>query len=334
MLNINQSIEDALKQVFGKILKAGDNEYRVCCPKCEEFVGKKDTKFHLYVNTVIRNIKDPEKVGAWNCFRCDYKGWGLDRLGLKNIPIIKPNIQNTTINLKKPIKDNILTQLTLKVNKIKKNIAQSPQELKLPVYFSTDFGKDLCGRIAYKYLLFRGVTEKQLVEYNIGYCNAGPYSGYIIFPVYSQNKLIYFVARNIYSKVYKNAPVSNKSVLFNYTCQKQIVLCEGILDSLAFGKHGVALLGKTMKDGQFNLLSENPPDRVFICLDSDARKNSVQIAKRLDSIVKDVRIVSLPSKDPNSASKQELLDALVTSKKLTLKSKLEFLLHDKNNRIN
>jgi hypothetical protein len=66
------------------------------------------------------------------------------------------------------------------------------------------------------YLSQRGITIKQIVKYNIGYCKDGLYSRRVIIPSYnSDGQLNYFVSRSYYpdeKMKYKNPPISKNVI--------------------------------------------------------------------------------------------------------------------------
>lgn len=294
---INLLLEKQLTELLGKLLPANGPEVRANCPKCKERVGKEDHKHHLYINTV---------KGAYNCFRCGWKGLNLEQLGVKTQeqPAAPVNeLLNFFTAKKKELNINLESHMSKNKNQI--------QEIEYPKGYTTDFSSNIIGLSALNFLKSRGVTDEQIKKHKIGYGESGSYKGFVIFPVLNSNKLVYYVARSIFSKQYKNAPISNKNILFNYTAQKSVVLCEGILDSLAFGNNGVALLGKSLKEGQKNILINNPPQKLYICLDSDAKANAIQIAGNLKKYIDNIYLIDLGKyKDPNSTPKNHLIEAI------------------------
>ncbi len=203
--------------------------------------------------------------------------------------------------------------------------------VKLPQNFTTDFSNGLTGRAAYNYLSNRGLTGATITSRRIGYCPIGPLRGCVVLPVYEANTLVYYVARSIYNKRYKNAAVSKKTIVYNIDAvsrTKYSVLCEGIFDALSFGSHGLALLGKSMGQGQMEKIINAKPKKLFICLDADAKRNAVNIGQRLSGYVETVRLVSLTGKgkDPSTCSTNELACYLQRAVPATKHGIAEFLL--------
>lgn len=306
-----------LKQRFEVVIQATDKEFRVNCPFCLAKTGKEDVKQHMYVNPFITG--NHGEMGAFNCFRCGSKGWGIDKnlsvtveehfLPIKSSSLFDDSVDEDPTNIFSEIVHN-----KIKTNG-KKSIVQAPVTVELPKEFSTSFSDNLIGVSALSYLRKRGLSDAVISSANIGYCNSGKYRACVVLPVYENKNLVYFVARSIYTKVYKNPAVSKKSIVYNIDkikTNRYSVVCEGIFDALAFGSYGVALLGKSMTDAQLLKITANRPKTIFICLDSDAVNNAATIAYRLRTFIDDVRLVKLPNgkKDPSSCSPSDLAEAV------------------------
>ena len=294
---MNLQLNKQLKEFFGELIQATPQEYRANCPKCEERTGKKDNKYHLYINIYKQ---------AWNCFRCNWKGVGFDNIGIE-VQEQQAAPVNELIGFFK------FKQKELNIN-LENNMSANIQEIKeidYPKGYTTEFSTNVIGLAALNFLKSRNITNEQIIKHKIGYANTGPYKGFIILPVLIKNKLVYYVARSIFNKQYKNAPISNKDILFNYSNQRSVVLVEGIFDALAFSNSGVALLGKSLKEGQKNIIINNPPEKLYICLDSDARTNAIQIAGNLKKYINNIYLIDLGEyKDPNSCPKKHLIEAI------------------------
>jgi hypothetical protein len=312
----NQKIVDYFKQKYGTVIPAGEDEIRICCPKCYEKTGRKDVKFHLYINT--------QKL-AFNCFRCNFRGKTLQDFGIAehHYEVTEPNEILKLFKQKSLSKKNICTESNdFFANGEKfdfelddgtaRAIARTvpPKSIELPDCFSTDFFRSAASTKAYQYLKSRKVTDKQIKEHKIGFCEGGRYANCIIFPVYEFGTLVYFVARSITDKRYYNAPYSSQDILFNYCQQQTMVLTEGIFDALAFGYYGVALLGKILKKGQFNKILQAPPKTLYICLDPDAKTESLKVLGLFKDYIDDVRLIKLKTGDAADTSKRRLLDYL------------------------
>ena len=77
-----------------------------------------------------------------------------------------------------------------------KEVVQLPKEYK-PLW---NGGDGIVKRHALSYLYKRGITDADILKYDIGYCDSGLYSNRIIIPSYdSDGKLNFFVGRDFYN---------------------------------------------------------------------------------------------------------------------------------------
>lgn len=294
---IDLQLAKQLKELFGEFIQATPQEIRVNCPKCQEKIGKIDNKHHLYINTYKE---------AWNCFRCNWKG-----VGFKNLGIEVQEQQAAPVNDLLGFFKIKQKELNINLENAMTTTKEELKEIEYPKGYTTEFSASVIGLAALNFLKSRNITDEQIKKHRIGYANSGPYKGFIILPVLNNNKLVYYVARSIFNKQYKNASIPNKNILFNYSNQKSVVLCEGIFDALSFNNNGVALLGKSLKEGQKNIIINNPPEKLYICLDSDARANAIQIAGNLKKYIDNIYLIDLGEyKDPNSCPKKYLIEAI------------------------
>jgi hypothetical protein len=143
-------------------------------------------------------------------------------------------------------------------------------------------------RQAYNYLTQRGITDKIIEKYGIGFCDSGAFSGRIIIPSYdSKNELNYFIARswdpNSRAK-YKNPEASKDEIIFfesTINWNADIHLCEGAFDAI-FLPNSIAMLGKHMSELLLNTLYEKANGDIIICLDSDAWNDGVKLFHNLN----------------------------------------------------
>jgi transcription elongation factor Elf1 len=144
----------------------------------------------------------------WHCWVCDSKGRSIQSL------LRKLNVDIRDLNRLKDIygeDDYTLVEKDEYVAKL-----QLPSEFKQlhfkPNGFQPEYNQ------AINYLKERGITQADIVKYNIGYCSDGLYFGRIIVPSYDENgDLNYFVARSYYTEErmkYKNPPVNRDVIVF------------------------------------------------------------------------------------------------------------------------
>ena len=164
-------------------------------------------------------------------------------------------------------------------------------KLKLPEGFTKFKDSSLVypvRRQAYNYLTQRGITDKIIEKYGIGFCDSGVFSGRIIIPSYdSKGGLNYFIARswdpNSRAK-YKNPEAAKDEIIFfesTINWNEDIHLCEGAFDAI-FLPNSIAMLGKHMSDLLLNTLYEKANGNIIICLDADAWQDAVKLYHNLN----------------------------------------------------
>jgi len=160
--------------------------------------------------------------------------------------------------------------------------------LSLPKDFKTLTGKDkTSSSIKYiNYLKSRNILEKDILKWKIGYSSEGEYANRVIIPSFDTlGNLNYFIARDVGDDwlKYKNPPIS-KDVIFNdlfVDWNSDVVLVEGVFDAIN-AENSVPILGSTLseKSKLFQKIVKKSPN-IYIALDSDAEKKSINIIKNL-----------------------------------------------------
>lgn len=160
---------------------------------------------------------------------------------------------------------------------------------------------------ALSYLIKRNILKEDIIRYNIGYCETGPYAYHIIVPSYDcKGNLNFFVGRRYYDVdegiPHKKPEVSMNLIgfesLLNYN--EPINLCEGVFDAIAIRNNAVPLFGKyPSKKLQENMILHNTK-RVNIILDNDALKDAVKNCENIIKLGIEVSLVKLSGKDPST----------------------------------
>ena len=137
------------------------------------------------------------------------------------------------------------------------------------------------------YLRRRGVSDKDIFQWKVGFCKDGEYGGRIIVPSFNDGGDInYFIARSYvgHKWKYKNPPVS-KNVIFNELSidwDEPLVLVEGVFDAIVAGQNAIPILGSTLRENtklfQAIVLNDSP---VYLALDEDADKKVSQIVRNM-----------------------------------------------------
>jgi DNA primase len=208
----------------------------------------------------------------WHCWVCDSKGRSIQSL------LRKLNVDIRDLNRLKDIygeDDYTLVEKDEYVAKL-----QLPSEFKQlhfkPKGFNPEYNQ------AINYLKERGITQADIVKYNIGYCSEGLYFGRVIVPSYDENgDLNYFVARSYYKEErmkYKNPPVNRDVIVFDnqINWNEPITLVEGVFDSFSVKRNCIPLLGKFLLNKLKNKIIEKGVKDITILLDSDAITDSTK----------------------------------------------------------
>ena len=196
----------------------------------------------------------------------------------------------------------------------KKNIVKLPDDFK-PLWNGND---GIVKRHALTYLYKRGITDEDIIKYNIGYCDSGLYSNRIIVPSYDSNgRLNFFVGRDFYSgkMKYKNSPTSKDIIGFDIfiNLDEPIILCEGVFDAMAFKRNAIPLFGKTVPKSLQKKIIEFGVKTLYLALDNDAMSDTIKITEMFLSEGIDVKIMVLKDKDPSELGFEKLLKSIQTT---------------------
>jgi DNA primase len=150
----------------------------------------------------------------------------------------------------------------------------------------------------------RGLTEQDILKYNIGYCVSGLYQNRIIIPSYDSNgQLNYFVGRDFYKggMKYKNPPISKDIVGFDLyiNWNEPLILCEGVFDAISIKRNAIPLFGKTISKKLSTKIIEKKTKHIVIALDNDAFNQSIEMISKFLDMGVEVNFVKLQdNQDP------------------------------------
>ena len=169
---INELLVSLVNSVLGigKRTSKGNHSYN--CPFCNHHKPKLEVNF-----TDNKNGDNP-----WHCWACDKKGRKLRSL-FKQIKVSSEYFSQ----LKKLVKSGYEVEEVKTEEKI----------LELPKEYKNIIGsKNIISKHASAYLKRRNISEDDILKYNIGYCEYGPYADRVVIPSYdSKGKLNYFTSR-------------------------------------------------------------------------------------------------------------------------------------------
>lgn len=254
---LDQKKTEILCNIFGEPQYSG-GELLFYCPKCRHH--KKKLSVNISKNT-------------FKCWVCDYRGSNIYRLVKRYAAFTQ---KQNWLSL-----DSRVDLSATKVNDIFPDINIVEQTIDLPKEFVTLTGKTgPSAAPAIKYLLERGVTRSDILQWKIGYCPDGEYAARIIIPSFNlSGKCNYFIARSYRGDWlrYKNPPVQRNNIIFNHLYvdwENDIVLTEGVFDAIVAG-NAVPLLGSTLGESS-KLFAEiiKYDTAVYLALDPDAESKS------------------------------------------------------------
>jgi hypothetical protein len=247
-------LDDALG--VGSSLKGNEQAHH--CPFCHHHKKK------LQINLDNQN---------WHCWVCNAKGRIINSL------LRKLNVDIRSISKLKDIYGDIETNSTFVEEEPKLFLPKEFKQLYIkPKGFNPIYNH------AIAYLRNRNITAKDIVKYNIGYCEDGLYGGRIIIPSYDDSgELNYFVARSFYEDEkmkYKNPPVNRDVIVFEdmINWNEPITLVEGVFDSFSVKRNAIPMLGKFLLNKLKNKIREKGVKEINILLDSDAIDDSTKHA--------------------------------------------------------
>ncbi len=184
------------------------------------------------------------------------------------------------------------------------------------------------------FLKKRGITEQDIIRYNLGYCSEGPYNNRIIIPSYDSNgKLNYFVGRDFYSSTlkYKNPPIPKDVIGFDLyvNWSLPIILVEGVFDAMSVKSNSIPLFGKSILPRLYQKIVEKKVKDIFIVLDSDAFDDAIQMTEKFVNEGINVNFVKLDGQDPNDLGYKKMITKINNSLPMDFKQIMEMKLYGK-----
>ena len=297
------------ESVLGKGQSTSKGNFAFKCPFCTHHKNKMEI-----------NLRTTEKrENFWHCWVCGAKGKTLLSLFKK---IKAPHNKISELN--------ILIVPSNKENYTPPDIIELPKEFIL--FSSTTESKiaQIEAKHALNFLKKRGITQDDIIKYNIGFCREGKYEGRVIIPSYDNNKrLNYFIARDYKDKTpqkYKNPPVAAKDVIgfeLYINWDAPIILVEGMFDALTIKRNVIPLFGKVIHGKLMEKLVKSSVNRIYIALDADARRDALKQAEKLMSYGKEIYLVEMEGKDANEIGFENFLNTIEQTQPLNFQSLLE-----------
>ena len=297
-----------LESVLGHSKKTSGNNYAFFSPFVEHY--KQKLEINIGLNS---NGNNP-----WHCWISDEKGKTIRSL-FRKLKVSKDvwDEHNSIFSRKYRYNNDQSTD----------QVVQLPKEYIALWKPSTSISR----KHALSYLERRGVSPKDILKYQIGYCEDGVYKNKIIVPSYDlYGKLNYFVGRSFYDggTKHKNPDVSKDVVGFGMfiNWDLPIVICEGVFDAMAIRMNAIPLFGKSPQSKILTEIIKNDVSDVYLVLDSDAFKNALRFAENLMNEGISVYLVELGDSDPSELGFENINIKMKNTKPLTLRKLMEYKL--------
>lgn len=304
---VDNALVYLLDSVLGKGKPTSKGNRAFHCPEC------KHHKLKLEVNLEEHS----PHFQSYQCWVCGFKGKKLTTL-FKKIEADPDKVNELKFLVKSTSKEVKITTETKKVI--------LPDEFISLINPPTN---NLSTKHALYYLKKRGITQEDIIKYNIGFCEFGKYSNMIVIPSYDANgNLNYFITRN-YNK---NSSLKTKNpdvpkdiigleLFINWDVP--ITLCEGIFDAMAIKRNVIPLLGKFIQPNLMKKLITSSVQKIYIALDKDAIKQALNFCESLINEGKEVYLVDLNEKDPSDMGFVNFTNLIQNTLPLTFSNLLE-----------
>ena len=277
---VNELLVNLVNSVLGAGKRTARGNQAYNCPFCHHHKPKLEINF----------TENKQGHNPWHCWVCNKQGKTLRSLFKQ----VKASAEQFS-ELKKLVKTGAEVQEV-----VVEHILSLPKELK-----SLVDNNDIVARHAKAYLKSRNINIDDIIKYNIGYCDNGRYANMVIIPSYDANgNLNYFTGRSFekdpYVK-YRNPEVSRDIIPFELfiNWDSPLVLCEGPFDAIAIKRNAIPLLGKNIQQNLMKKIVTSKVGKLYIALDTDARKQALKFAEYFMNQGKEVYLVELEGKDPS-----------------------------------
>jgi DNA primase len=301
---VNQLLVTLINSVLGTGKSTSRGNYAYTCPSCHHHKPKLEI-------CLDETSPDFQKFGCWVCKVKGKKLINLFKLVGAHSDVmleLKSLVKNVT-----PVEQRQLEEIKVIL----------PEEFKSVLNSTT-----LSSKQALSYLKGRGITEDDIIKYNIGYCESGLYSNMIIIPSYNESgSLNYFVGRSfIHDSDRKlNPDVSRDIIPFEIfiNWNSPIILCEGMFDAITIKRNAIPLLGKNLQSKLMKKIVTSTVKKIYIALDKDAIKQALDFCEQLINEGKTVYLVELTDKDPNEIGFKQFTTLIQNTFPLTYSGLLE-----------
>jgi len=250
--------EDLLKQLLESILgrsksARGGDEAVFNCPSCNHH--KKKLTFNLLSQ-------------KFQCWVCNYKGHRAFQL------LKKAGAPGAAFGALKEIDKQYNFKQQTK-QKIDANTLQFPHGV-TPIMSSSA----ILSKHALHYLDQRGITQQDVVKYDLHYCEQGPLKNMVVIPSYDADGFLnYYVGRSFDKNAYiKHKLASSTKDIIGFEMyinwDLPVILCEGAFDAMAIKRNAIPLFGKKLSTTLMKKIIKSNVEKIYLALDEDALKDA------------------------------------------------------------
>ena len=281
-----------------------NSEHSYSCPFCNHYKKK------LQVNLTTQK---------WHCWVCDARGQTITSL------LRKSNAPYELVKKAKDLYGDTSSSSTVPINT--RELVGLPEGYK-PLYINHNT-PDYRNALHYA-MKDRGLTAVDILRYQIGYCEEGPYAGMLIVPSYNQdNQLNYYVGRSYYhgsTVKHKNPPVSKDVIGFEnqINWREPVVVVEGAFDAIATKRNAIPLFGKKIMTTLRSRILTEKVKQIYLALDADAFADSVKEIEYFMNNGVEVSIINLPGKDPSEIGYAGMVEAISSAKRVDFFDLIKF----------
>ncbi len=290
---------NCLESVLGKSKKTASGNYAFHCPICNHHKPK--LEIQLQTNTKGEN--------PFHCWVCNTKGLQL------------PNLFKKV----KTSREKVFELRSILGVSFKQDLEKTNTNVELPKEFKHLIADtSLEARQAKAYLKKRGITDTEIIKYNIGHVTSGQYANSVIVPSYDSTYSInYFISRTLNPNASRkyDTPKCNKNEIIGFESlinwDLPIILVEGSFDAIAVRRNAIPLFGKSISQALMLKLVESSVKTIYIALDRDAQKDALNHALTLLNYGKEVYWVDMDDKDPSEMGFETFTEKLHNAQPLT-----------------
>ena len=306
MVMLNQPLIALSNSVLGTGKQTARGNFAYHCPFCNHHKPKLEVNF----------TENKKGENPWHCWVCDKRGKRLSQI-FKQVNASPKAMEELRAIVKTETADKEIAVA---------EVLNLPKEFKT---FKDISSTNIIGRHALAYLKSRNISEEDILKYNIGYCESGPYKNMVIIPSYdADGRLNYFTGRSFEKEPkikYKNPSVSRDIIPFELFINWDIpfILCEGPFDAITIKRNVIPLLGKNIQSKLMKKIVMSSVDKIYIALDKDAQKQALSFCEKLMNEGKEVYLVDMKDKDPSEMGFKNFINLISETYPLTLSGLLE-----------